>query len=123
MADATRTLVRLRELCAWYEWSEPPNMEAADALQGAADAYQMGALSDEAAALFADTWEPHTGVEANVGNPPPRPGVADDDAELQRHVVADMRAKVGREPNPGERVHLTRLLRQQIRRFAGDHVA
>jgi hypothetical protein len=115
-----RTHTRLRELCAWYEWSE---LEAADALQGVADAYQAGALSDEAATLFAGAWEPHTGVEANVGNVPPRPDVADPDAALQRHVVADMRAMVAREPNPAKRVYLTRLLRQQIRRFAGDDVA
>ena len=118
MADATRTLVRLRELCALHEWSE--RLGAADALQGAADALQAGALSIDAATLIATAWEPHVGVEANVGNVPPGYVIADADAELQRHIIADMRAMVAKETTSAKRVYLTRLLQQQVRRFATD---
>jgi hypothetical protein len=118
MTDATRTLARLRELCAWHEWSEPPNLAAADALQGAADALQAGALSIEAATLIATAWEPHVGAEANAGNVPPGYVIANADAELQRHIIADVRAMVARETTSAMRVYLTRLLQQQARRFA-----
>lgn len=118
------TLARLRELCAWCEWSEPPNTAAADACQAAADALKNGALSVEAAALIARAWSPHAGIEALVGNEPPDYVVANHDDELQRSVIADMRALVAKKTNPSKRAYLTRLFEEQIRRFAegGGHV-
>ncbi len=109
---------RLRQLCAFFEWSEPPNLAAADALQAAADAVKVGALSADAAALLIAVWAPFVGVEAHAGNSPTAITIAETDADLECAIVADFRAMIAGETNPAKRVHLTRLMDKQIRNFA-----
>jgi len=110
--------IRARELVAHFEWSEPPNRAAADVLQAAADALKAGALSRKAAAMLIAVWQPFAGLEAHAGNEPPKIRIANTDEELQRAIVAHMRALVAYETNPAKRVHLTRLLEKQIAVFA-----
>lgn len=109
---------KLREMCAYFEWSDPPNLEAAGVLQDAADAVKVGALSVEAAAALVAVWRPFVGVEAHVGNQPPEITVARTDAELERAIVADFRSMIACENHPAKRVHLTRFMQTQIQNFA-----
>lgn len=111
---------KLRELCAWHEWGEPPDLEAADVLQAAADAVKCGALSVEAAEVLIAVWAPFAALEAHVGNEPPTFTVAATAEQLQRAVVADFRSIIARENNPAKRVHLTTLLDKQIHLFAEE---
>ena len=107
----------LRRLCAYYEWSSPPNMAAADVLQGAADALKHGELSYEAASMIAAVFNPSVGVDANVGNVPPTYVIATDDETLQRRIIEHMRGMIARTTNAAKRVHLVRLMEQQIQNF------
>jgi len=109
---------KLRELVAFFEWSEPPDPQAADVLQAAADAVKEGMLSVAGADVLIAVWVPFVGLEAHVGNEPPTPMLATSEDELQRHVVADFRSMISRENNPARRVYLTTLLDKQIQRFA-----
>jgi hypothetical protein len=110
----------LREFVAWHEWREPPDLEAADILQAAADAVKHGALSLEAADALIAVWAPFAGLESHVGNEPPTFAVAVTEEQLQRAVVADFRSMIARENNAAKRVYLTTLLDKQIRRFAEE---
>lgn len=107
----------LRQLCAWYEWSEPPDLGAASVLQAAADAVSAGALSVEAADALIAVWQPFVGLEAHAGNRPPSYTVATSEEELQRSIVADLRSLIARETNPARRVHLVGLMEKQIQNF------
>lgn len=107
----------LRELCAWYEWSEPPDLAAASVLQAASDAVSASALSVEAADALIAVWQPFVGLEAYVGNRPPSYTVATSEEELQRSIVADLRSLIARETNPARRVHLVGLMEKQIQNF------
>jgi hypothetical protein len=115
----TPTEETLRELCAYYEWSSPPNMAAADVLQGAADALKRGELSHEAASMVAAVFDPSVGVEANVGNVPPTYIIATDDETLQRQIIEHMRVMIARTTNAAKRIHLVRLMEKQIQNFVG----
>jgi hypothetical protein len=108
----------LRELCCYYEWSEPPNLAAAGALQAAADAVKNDTLSPDAAELVVALWQPFAGLEARVGHVPPVFVTADTEEELQRHIIADMRRMFVRETNPAKRAHLVELMEEQIKIFA-----
>jgi hypothetical protein len=108
----------LRELCAWFEWSAPPNLGVAGVLQGAADAVKVDALSVEAAAVLIAVWRPFVGVEAHVGNQPAKITVARTDTDLERAIVSDFRRMIAAETNPAKRVHMTQLMEKQIRNFA-----
>lgn len=109
----------LRRLCAYYEWSEPPNMAAADVLQGAADALKCGELSHEAGSMIAAVFAPSVGVEANVGNVPPTYIITTDDETLQRRIIEHMRGIIARTTNAAKRIHLVQLMEQQIQHFVG----
>jgi hypothetical protein len=111
----------LHELCCWYEWSEPPDLEAAGVLQDAADAVRVRALSPEVADALIAVWQPFAGLEAQVGKQPEMMAVAENEVEFQRGIVAHMRRLVGNEKHPAKRVHLVRLLEEQIRNFEGGH--
>ena len=110
----------LRELCAYYEWSTPPNLEAADALQAAADAVKHGELSNAAAEMIVAVWKPLAGIEAQAGITPCFYEVATDDETLQRRIIEDMRRMIARENNTAKRVHLVQLMEKQIQNFAGE---
>lgn len=45
---------RLRIACAWFEWSEPPDMIAAGQLQDAADALRDFKITESTAAALLD---------------------------------------------------------------------
>jgi hypothetical protein len=107
----------LRELCAWYEWSEPPDLAAASVLQAASDAVSASALSVEAADALIAVWQPFVGLEAHAGNRPPIYTVATSDEELQRAIVADLRSLIGHETSSAKCVHLARLMEKQIQSF------
>ena len=50
MSARPRELIdRLRIACAWFEWSEPPDLVAAQQLQDAADAVRDGRMGLDAA--------------------------------------------------------------------------
>jgi hypothetical protein len=108
---------RLRELCCWYEWSEPPNMAAADVLQGAADALKHGELSAGAARLVLKAWHPSVGVEARAGNAPELVAVATTAEGLQRGILSHMRSLTARATTTEKRLHLMALLEEQARIF------
>ena len=110
---------KLRSLCAWYEWGDQP--EVARALQDAADALRVRALSPEAAEALLAAWQPFAGVEAQVGNQPEMMAVAENEVEFQRGIIAHMRRLVAKETHPAKRVHLVRLLEEQFRNFEGGH--
>lgn len=110
--------IRAREVCAFYEWSDPPNLAMADTLQSVADALKSGALSVEAGAALLAVTEPFAGLESAIGNGPPAFEIAESDAEMQAAIVGDLRRWIARETNPAKRVHLTRLMEKQIRNFA-----
>lgn len=105
-----------RELAAWYEWSCPPNLEAACVLQSAADAVKCNQLSLRAADVLLQTWQPHAGVEARVGNvPDPLP----EDGELAylRRAVIDLGEMMDRESDPVRKDRLKSSMREQVRRY------
>jgi hypothetical protein len=108
---------RLRELCAWYEWADPPNLPVAGVLQDAADAVRVKALSTEAAQALIVAWQPFAGLDALVGKPPELVTVANTETELQRAIVADMGRMVAAEPHSTKRVYLARLTDEQIEKF------
>jgi hypothetical protein len=112
---------QLRELCAYYEWSSPPNMAAADVLQAAADAVKHGELSDQAAELVLVAWRPSVGVEARAGNAPALVAVATTEAGFQRGILTHMRSLTARPTTTEKRLHLMALLEEQARIF-GDGV-
>jgi hypothetical protein len=106
---------KLRELCAWYEWSHPPNLAAATALQDAADAVKEGALSNEAADVLIAVWGPFVEFEARVGNlPPPPPEPEDVELGVLRVAIKDLGRWLKNAKTPEERRHLTKLLNGQI---------
>ena len=111
---------KLRELVAWLEWSEPPNLQAADVLQAATEAVKHGALSLEAADVLIAVWAPFAALESHVGNEPLGFSVAESEHSLQRAIVSDSRSMIARQNNPAKRVYLTTLLDKQIQRFAED---
>jgi hypothetical protein len=111
---------KLRELVAWFEWSEPPNLQAADVLQAAADAVKHGALSLEAAEVLIAVWAPFAALESHVGNEPSGFSATDSEHSSQRAIVAEFRSMIARQNNPAKRVYLTTLLGTQIQRFAED---
>ncbi len=111
----------LRELCCWHEWSEPPNLAAADVLQGAADALQTGLISLEAAELIRAVWSRHAGIETRAGNGPTLIAVATNEAGVQRGVIEHMQSMIAQQTSTAKRLHLMKLLREQARLF-GDGV-
>jgi hypothetical protein len=108
---------RLRELCCYYEWSEPPNMAAADTLQAAADAVKEGSLSLGAAELVIRAWHPSVGVEARAGNAPELVAVATTEEGFQRGILEHMRRLIARATTTEKRLHLMALLEEQARLF------
>ncbi len=111
----------LRELCCWHEWSEPPNLAAADVLQGAADALQAGLISLEAAELIRAVWNRHAGIETRAGNGPMKVAIATTEAGTQRGVIEHMQSMIAQQTSTAKRLHLMKLLREQARIF-GDGV-
>jgi hypothetical protein len=109
---------QLRELCAYYEWSSPPNMAAADVLQASADAVKHGALSDRTAKALVDVWGAFVGVNANCGAEPAYMTIASTEDEIHRGILSDFRLMIARENNTEKKLHLTRLLEKQIAIFA-----
>jgi len=107
----------LRELCAWYEWAEPPNLLVAGLLQDSADALRVRGLSVEAADSLIAVWQPFVGVEAQVGNMPELMAVGANEAKFQRGIVTHMRRMVAEEARPARRARLARLLENQIEHF------
>ena len=107
---------RLRRACAWYEWSN--RAEVADALQAAADAYDAGDLSPEAAGLILELWRPHAALEARVGHDVESYHVADTPTEVERGIVVDFRGCIARATDTARRAHLIELMDRQIRIFA-----
>jgi hypothetical protein len=110
---------QLRELCAYYEWSEPPNMAAADALQAAADGVKEGSLSFPAAELVIAAWRPSVGVEARAGNAPELVAVATTQEGFQRGILSHMRRLTAKVTTTEKRLHLMALLEEQARIFGG----
>lgn len=109
----------LRELCCWYEWSEPPRLHIACVLQDAADAVRVHALSVVAAEALIAAWQPFAGLEAHVGNPPAAYTVAHEEGELRKSIIGDIRRMVANESDPARRLRLASLLNQQIRNLKG----
>jgi hypothetical protein len=105
------------ELAAWYEWATPPQLEAACALQDAADAVRCHALSYEAADALLTIWQPFAGLEAQIGNPPrlrlvePEP---DGELAMLRQAVTDLGRMVDAAKTPEERDRLKVLMREQV---------
>lgn len=105
------------ELAAWYEWATPPQLEAACALQDAADAVRCHALSYEAADTLLAIWQPFAGLEAQVGNPPklrlvePEP---DGELAMLRQAVTDLGRMVDAAKTSEERDRLKVLMREQV---------
>lgn len=118
-----RAVARLRRLACWYEWGD--NLAAADALQAAADAVQEGSLGLQSAHALIAVWRPMAGIEAHAGKRPKNFVVAETEDDLQGHVIADMRRMIARTTNSAKRLHLTKLLEDQIQTFAekGRHAA
>ena len=46
----------LRTACCWFEWSDPPDLKAAGALQHAADAVRDGKMGLDAARMLLDEY-------------------------------------------------------------------
>jgi hypothetical protein len=110
---------QLRELVAFYEWSEPPNIAVADTLQAAADAVKHGELSIEAASMTVAVWRPFVGLDANAGTVPETYEIATDEETLQRRIIEDIRGMIARTTNTARRMHLARLMEKQIQNFEG----
>jgi hypothetical protein len=108
----TRREEALRRLCFYYELGD--KADAANALQEAADAVAHGALSADAADALVAVWQPFVGVEAQMGRHPQVYKVAHRETELQRAVVADIRRMITRTTDHAKRLHVTRLLKEQI---------
>lgn len=101
----------LRDLCS--RWSDSPAV--VDALQEAASAYEDGALSSEHAETLITIWEPFArldNVAARVSSEDTDPGIG-----LRSAIVADMRRMLAKETDPARKLHLARLLRDQVQRF------
>jgi hypothetical protein len=108
---------QLRELVAYCEWSEPPNVAAADALQAVADALRGGVISEAHARAVADVWEPFVGLEAALGKQPEVMMIADNEDDLRKAIIADLRAMVAKETTPARKLYLARLLNEQVQQF------
>jgi hypothetical protein len=103
---------QLRELCACYEWAEPPNLPVAGVLQNATDAFPVGALSPEAAKALITVWKPFVGREAAIGNPPKMIALQDDTIGALMCAVKDLRRMLN-EASEDSKPRLAELLRQQ----------
>jgi hypothetical protein len=117
IAKAHEYETKFLELAAWYEWATPPQLEAACALQDAADAVRCHALSYEAADVLLAIWQPFAGLEAQVGHPPklrlvePEP---DGELAMLRQAVTDLGQMVDAAKTPEERDRLKVLMREQV---------
>ena len=103
---------QLRELCAWYEWAEPPNLRVAGVLQDAADAFRDGALSPEATEALIAVWKPFVGHEAAIGNPPKMVPLQDNTIGALKCAVKDLRRMLN-EASEDSKPRFAELLRQQ----------
>ncbi len=103
----------LRELCAWYEWGSQPHYSViAEALQDAADAVRVHAMSLEAAAVLIHVWGHFVGREAAVGNALPSYEQNERIAAI-RYAVADLTKMLEAAPE-AEKPRLAKLLREQL---------
>jgi hypothetical protein len=109
---------KLRELAAWYEWSEPPNLVAAAVLQDAADAVRTRALSGKAADALIAVWQPFVGLEARVGNPPPTVRAEDVKLRMLRRAVDDLKRWLAEAPEDSG-ARFAELLAEQERILEG----